>query len=214
MMALDCAAYDVYEILKFHRECGTQLSLYTFKSTLWQLLRGLVYLHANWVLHRDLKPSNLLLMGPAGSPEHGTLKIADFGLARVVRAPLTPLWHNGVVATIWYRAPELLLGAWHHGPGVDVWAAGCVAGELLSLRPLFQGEERHGTDAHVLQVDQLRCIFRVMGHPSATGWTDLEALTHWRDNTDNIRVRRSEHGSRPLHQHLWEGSALLRHAGW
>ncbi|KAK2080706.1 hypothetical protein QBZ16_000560 [Prototheca wickerhamii] len=210
VMTLDCAACDVYEVLRHHRERGTQLPLYTFKSLLWQLLRGLVYLHGNWVLHRDLKPSNLLLMGPPGAPEHGALKIADFGLARVARAPLAPLWHNGVVATIWYRAPELLLGAWHHGPGVDVWAAGCVAGELLTLRPLFHGEERAGPDARALQADQLRCIFTVMGHPSAADWGDLEALAHWRDNTDNVRVRRPEHGSRPLNQHLWEGSPLLR----
>ncbi|KAL6771799.1 hypothetical protein ACKKBG_A27845 [Auxenochlorella protothecoides x Auxenochlorella symbiontica] len=207
-LCLDCAAHDVYEILKFHRDCGTQMPLYTFKSVAWQLLRGVAHLHAHWVLHRDLKPSNLLLMGPGD--EHGTLKIADFGLARVFRNPLDPLWHNGVVVTIWYRAPEVLLGARHYGSGVDVWAAGCILGELLTLRPLFQGEERAGLEHGVFQADQLQRIFAVMGHPGAGGWADLEALRHWRDNTENVRLRRPDHGSRSLKQLLWEESPLLR----
>lgn len=72
----------------------------------------------------------------------GQLKIADFGLARVFRSPSRPLSDNGVVVTIWYRAPELLLGAKHYTPAVDLWAAACIFGELLTLKPLFHGEVR------------------------------------------------------------------------
>ena len=70
--------------------------------------------------------------------EQGTVKIADFGLARFFQAPLRPLAENGVVVTIWYRAPELLLGGRHYTRAVDMWAAGCIFAELLTLRPLFQ----------------------------------------------------------------------------
>ena len=68
----------------------------------------------------------------------GVVKIADFGLARVYREPLQPLFHNGIVVTIWYRAPELLLDSKHYTPAVDIWAVGCIMGEMLNLRPLFQ----------------------------------------------------------------------------
>jgi serine/threonine protein kinase len=87
-----------------------------------------------------LQPSNLLLVSEG--PEAGGLKVADFGLARLLRAPLRPLSENGVVVTIWYRAPELLLGARHYGRAVDCWAAGCILAELMLLRPLFQVRER------------------------------------------------------------------------
>ena len=61
---------------------------------------------------------------------------------------------NGVVVTIWYRAPELLLGAQHHTPAIDVWAAGCIFAELITLRPLFQGEERKQPPT-TFQADQI-----------------------------------------------------------
>ena len=86
--------------------------------------------------------------------EQGRVKIGDFGLARFVRAPLRPLSDNGVVVTIWYRAPELLLGAGHHSGAVDAWAAGCIFAELMTLKPLFQGDEKNGT-CNVFQKDQL-----------------------------------------------------------
>jgi len=101
---------------------------------MWQLLNGIHYLHQNWVIHRDIKvnmlracpvflpnkqtkqPSNILVMG-AGK-EEGTVKIADFGLARIFQSPQRPLSDNGVVVTVWYRAPELLLGAKHYTQAV------------------------------------------------------------------------------------------------
>ena len=116
------------------------LPLRSFKSVAFQLLSGLASLHSRWIVHRDLKPANVLVMGE-GSSERGTVKIADFGLARSVRSPLRPLADNVVVVTIWYRAPELLLGSSHHGPAVDIWSVGCVLAELLLLAPLFHGKE-------------------------------------------------------------------------
>ena len=84
---------------------------------------------------------------------HATRRLS-LGCRRIFQGPLRALSDNGVVVTIWYRAPELLLGAQHYTPAVDVWAAGCIFGELITLRPLFQGEERK-QPAAVFQSDQV-----------------------------------------------------------
>eukprot|EP00877_Chromochloris_zofingiensis_P012839 jgi/Chrzof1/7809/Cz02g37110.t1 len=146
-----------------------------------------------------LQPSNILVMGDG--PQQGVVKIADFGLARFFQSPVRPLSDNGVVVTIWYRAPELLLGGKHYTRAVDMWAAGCIFAELITLRPLFQGQERKQTGAP-FQLDQLDRIFRVFGHPSTRTWSHLEHLHHWHDNTENIRVKRPEWASNRLAEHL------------
>jgi cyclin-dependent kinase 8/11 len=136
-LAFDYAEHDLYEIIRHHREkLSFPINQYTVKSLLWQILNGLNYLHSNWIIHRDLKPSNILVMGEGD--EQGVVKIGDFGLARIYQAPLKPLCDNGVVVTIWYRAPELLLGVKHYTTAVDMWAVGCIFAELLTLKPLFQ----------------------------------------------------------------------------
>jgi len=85
---------------------------------MWQLFDGLNYMHSNWIFHRDLKPANILVMGEG---QHaGTVKIADFGLARPFQSPLKELFHDQVVVTIWYRAPELLLGAKHYTKAIGM----------------------------------------------------------------------------------------------
>lgn len=106
------------------------------KSLLWQALNGVHYLHENWVMHRDIKPANILVTA------QGVVKVGDLGLARVYADPMVSLYAGDmVVVTIWYRAPELLLGARHYTPAIDLWALGCVWGELIALRPMFKGEE-------------------------------------------------------------------------
>lgn len=100
---------------------------------MWQLLNGLAYLHDNWVIHRDLKPANILVTAD------GEVKIGDLGLARLYSSPLQSLYSSDkVVVTIWYRPPDLLLGARHYTTSVDVWSVGCIFGELLALRPMFK----------------------------------------------------------------------------
>ena len=102
------------------------------KTLLLQLLSGLNFLHDQWIMHRDLKTSNLLLNN------RGELKIADFGMARYYGDPPPKL--TQLVVTLWYRAPELLLGAEKYGTEIDMWSVGCIMGELLTKEPLLQGK--------------------------------------------------------------------------
>ena len=97
-----------------------------------QLLRGLDHCHSCGVLHRDIKGSNLLI------DNNGILKIADFGLASIFdphqNQPLTSR-----VVTLWYRPPELLLGATYYGTAVDLWSTGCILAELYAGKPIMPG---------------------------------------------------------------------------
>lgn len=123
------------------------------KTYVKQLLEGLWYCHMRQVLHRDIKGSNLLI------DSHGTLKIADFGLARTYDDNFQR--YTNRVVTRWYRSPELLLGSEEYGPEVDIWSAGCLLAELLTKRPLFAGKD----DIH-----QLDLIFKICGAPTEETW--------------------------------------------
>lgn len=125
------------------------------KYVLYQLLKALKFMHSGELLHRDIKPSNLLL----NSDCH--VKLCDFGLCRSV----AEVYHHNdgpspvltdYVATRWYRAPEILLGSTHYTKGVDMWAVGCILGEMLLTRPLFPGAST---------MNQLEKIVEVCGAP-------------------------------------------------
>jgi len=117
---------------------------------LYQLLRGLKYLHSCNVLHRDLKPSNLLVN------ENCDLKITDFGLSRGVNPSDCLDFLTEYVVTRWYRAPEIVLSSETYTKAVDMWSAGCIFAELLGRKPLFPGSDH---------VQQLSCILDVLGTP-------------------------------------------------
>ncbi|KAM7524125.1 hypothetical protein LguiA_014027 [Lonicera macranthoides] len=142
--------YLVYELMDtdLHRiiKSSQPLSNDHCKFLLFQLLRGLKYLHSANVLHRDLKPGNLLVNGNCD------LKIGDFGLARMSRDK--GQFMTEYVVTRWYRAPELLLCCYNYNASIDVWSVGCIFAELLGRKPIFPGTECLG---------QLKLIVNILG---------------------------------------------------
>ncbi|KAF3700406.1 Mitogen-activated protein kinase 3 [Channa argus] len=138
---------DLYKLLKSQRLSNDHVCYF-----LYQILRGLKYIHSANVLHRDLKPSNLLINTTCD------LKICDFGLARIADPEHD---HTGFlteyVATRWYRAPEIMLNSKGYSKSIDIWSVGCILAEMLSNKPIFPGK-------HYL--DQLNHILGVLGSPS------------------------------------------------
>ena len=134
------------------------------KSFLYQILRGIAYCHSHRVLHRDLKPQNLLIDRRTNS-----LKLADFGLARAFGIPVRTFTHE--VVTLWYRAPEILLGARQYSTPVDVWSVGCIFAEMVNQKPLFPGDS---------EIDELFKIFRIMGTPNEETWPGVSSLPDYK----------------------------------
>ncbi|KAM7537305.1 hypothetical protein Aperf_G00000064233 [Anoplocephala perfoliata] len=128
------------------------------KGIMLQVFKGLRYLHENFIIHRDLKVSNLLMT------DKGLIKIADFGLARPSNSqhPMTPK-----VVTLWYRAPEVLLGDKMQTKAIDIWSAGCIMGELLLHKPLFPGKT---------EINQLELIIDLLGTPNERIWPGMVDL--------------------------------------
>ena len=125
-------------------------------------LEGLAACHATWVLHRDFKPNNLLI------GRDGALKLADFGASRCYGdASDFPGNFTTQVFARWYRAPELLFGAKQYGPGVDLWAAGCVFAELMIRKPFLPADS---------DLKQLSLIFEALGTPSEDEWPRMATL--------------------------------------
>ncbi|XP_026149563.1 cyclin-dependent kinase 14 isoform X1 [Mastacembelus armatus] len=134
------------------------------KLFLFQLLRGLSYIHQRYILHRDLKPQNLLIS------DTGELKLADFGLARAKSVP-SHTYSNEVV-TLWYRPPDVLLGSTDYSTCLDMWGVGCIFIEMIQGVAAFPGMKD-------IQ-DQLERIFLVLGTPSEDTWPGVNSLPHFK----------------------------------
>ncbi|KAM5151554.1 cyclin-dependent kinase 15 isoform 2-T2 [Mantella aurantiaca] len=137
---------------------------YNVRLFMFQLLRGLAYIHHQHILHRDLKPQNLLIS------YLGELKLADFGLARAKSIPSQT--YSSEVVTLWYRPPDVLLGATDYSSDLDIWGAGCIFIEMLQGYPAFSGV----SDVF----EQLEKIWSVIGTPTEDTWLGVSQLPNYK----------------------------------
>lgn len=164
MLVFEYMDKDLKKYMDSRGERGS-LDPATIKSFMYQLLKGIAFCHENRVLHRDLKPQNLLINNK------GQLKLADFGLARAFGIPVNTF--SNEVVTLWYRAPDVLLGSRTYNTSIDIWSAGCIMAEMYSGRPLFPGTTNE---------DQLQRIFRLMGTPSERSWPGISTFPEYKPN--------------------------------
>ncbi|KAI4338670.1 hypothetical protein MLD38_023698 [Melastoma candidum] len=156
---MSCSLYLVFEYMDHDlaglaASPGVKFTEPQVKCYVQQLLSGLEHCHKRRVLHRDIKGSNLLI------DDGGVLKIGDFGLASFFDPDHKHRMTSRVV-TLWYRPPELLLGATEYGVGIDLWSAGCILAELLAGKPIIPGRT---------EVEQLHKIYKLCGSPSEEYW--------------------------------------------
>ena len=171
MLVFDYMDKDLKKYMDSRGDRG-QLDHVTIKRFMQDLLRGTAFCHDNRVLHRDLKPQNLLIN------TKGQLKLADFGLARAFGIPVNTF--SNEVVTLWYRAPDVLLGSRTYNTSIDIWSAGCIMAEMYTGRPLFPGTTNE---------DQLQKIFRLMGTPSERTWPGISQLPEYKSNFPNYATQ-------------------------
>ncbi len=158
---------DLKILLKKNNDKGLAPKLY--KSFLYQLLKGIQHIHRMKILHRDIKSENLLIS------KDNKLKITDFGLARGYGLPIKN-FRNDVVS-LWYRAPDILLGNEEYERSVDMWSIGCIFAEMVTGKPLFAGNT---------ETDQLKKIFQIRGTPNEKYAPQLKELPEWGVGDNNF----------------------------
>ena len=162
--------YLVFEFLdhdlkKYLNLNVSPLSPQLVKSYLYQILLAIKYCHSKRILHRDLKPQNLLI------DKNGIIKVGDFGLARAFGIPIKTLTHE--ILTLWYRAPEILLGQREYSTPIDIWSIGLIFYEMAHRKPLFAGD---------CEIDQIFKIFQMYGTPTEKTWPGITKLPEFKLN--------------------------------
>ncbi|KAI3646250.1 hypothetical protein MP228_009178 [Amoeboaphelidium protococcarum] len=210
----DIAVDKLYnQQMQLAQKSGTSLSklplkgleVSVIKSFIYQMLKGLQFCHENRILHRDLKPQNLLIKHATidGNPSL-VLKLADFGLARAFGIPVNTF--SNEVVTLWYRAPDVLLGSKNYNTSIDIWSAGCILGELFNViypqysadgkekinggcRPLFAGKNNQ---------DQCWRIFKILGIPydNQSSWPKCSEYPEWKTVLTYVNQKASSSGGR------------------
>lgn len=151
------------DLKKYLKSQSFRITPINVKKLAKQLCKGIEFCHVNRILHRDLKPQNLLI------DTNLRLKIADFGLARAYAVPIPKYTHE--VVTVWYRAPEILLGSALYSVPVDIWSVGCIHAEMATGAPLFAGDS---------EIDTIFKVFQKLGTPTEAVWPGLKDLKEWK----------------------------------
>ena len=152
---------DLYKFLLSLKDKSLEENF--IKNFVYKILDAVAYCHSKKIIHRDLKPQNILL------EKNGEIvKVADFGLARAFSSSIRP--YTKEVLTLWYRAPELLLGLNEYSTPIDIWSIGCIFAELILKQPFFKGEN---------EIDQLIKIFNVLGTPDKDIWPEFENMPNY-----------------------------------
>ena len=156
-LIFEYAGINLYEYIEKHKKKREKIPEYKIKKIIYQILKGLNYLHQNGYMHRDLKPENIFI-----NENNIQIKIGDFGVAKEIpkykNIPLTDY-----VCTRWYRAPECVLKGVNYNYNIDIWAVGCIMVELYNLNPIFPGID---------EFDQLNKICNVLGTPNFNDWPE------------------------------------------
>lgn len=152
-MVLEYCEFDLEQVIKSK---SVVLLPSDIKAWMFMLLSGLLECHNNFMIHRDIKPNNCLIKAD------GTLKLADFGLTRVLDSNMT-----AQAVTRWYRAPEMLLGATSYSFAVDLWSVGAVFAEMFLRVPFFAAEN---------DFQQIELVFKALGTPNIDEWPEIKEL--------------------------------------
>jgi len=173
VMVLDYVPHDLSGIIN---DQAIEMNQAQIKSYVQQLLMAIEHMHSRQIMHRDLKSSNILVT------VDGTVKLADFGLAKVMNPINNQNGYSCNVVTRWYRAPELLLNDAHYDSAIDMWSVGCILSELMFKTPLFPGSDED---------DQLERIFALCGTPDMEDWMEATDLPNWQKMAPSFSKRSS-----------------------
>ena len=190
-LCLEYCRYDLRKLIECKKGDDSFYNIKFIKNMMYQLLKGVDHLHSHKILHRDLKPQNILV-----KEDKWILKLADFGLSRVYSIPIRP--YTKEVLTLWYRAPEMMLGISNYAIGLDIWSIGCILGELYIKKPLFMGDS---------EIDQLYKIMQIYGTFNELTLPGYKAFPYFNQNfpfwkgiglRQYVNKRCSEEGGIPM----------------
>mmetsp|Transcript_30953 Transcript_30953/g.96312 ORF Transcript_30953/g.96312 Transcript_30953/m.96312 type:complete len:303 (-) Transcript_30953:459-1367(-) len=163
-LVFEYVALELHKVLRSHRQEGALMPMEQVAGYSQNLLDGVHACHVRKITHRNLKPRNILI-GREG------LKICDVGLAWI--RSLFGINHARDAMAVWYRAPEILLGAATNRPEVDIWSSGCIVAEMATSHPTFPGDSA---------IDTVFRILKLLGTPTEETWRDIFVLEHWKES--------------------------------